>query len=454
MNILDRRTRAKETTRLACTASLLVGTALSSALGPLVNSATAQPVQIRGDTSQAGALRASLDCRTRGCDRDYFITELPWVNWVRDRQTADVHILVTTLDTGGGGQELTVTLLGQRRYQAQRDTLRTSTLPAAPEDAVRRELARLFQNGLLRYAASTPLASRLRVVYDPAGQQGTSPAAVRDPWNFWTFTAQVNGSVNGESQQSFGDYYAGLSAQRITTEWRARLAVDGSYARSRYTLRGSDSAASDFVNIVRGYSAGAHVVRSFGAHVSAGLITSASRSDYFNQDLALRIAPAIEYNVFPWTDATRRQLTAAYSVGPAAFAYQRRTIFELTRETRVQQTAVLALASRQAWGSADAALRASSYLHDIRRSNIAFGGRVDLRLVQWLSLQLAGNVARVRDQLYLPGEGLSNEQILVRQRALATDYRYDSYVGVSYTFGSIYNSVVNPRLTELFGGSS
>jgi hypothetical protein len=40
----------------------------------------------------------------------------------------------------------------------------------------------------------------------------------------------------------------------------------------------------------------------------------------------------------------------------------------------------------------------------------------------------------------------------VRQRQLATSYSYSVYFGVSYTFGSIFNNVVNPRFGSSGGG--
>ena len=35
--------------------------------------------------------------------------------------------------------------------------------------------------------------------------------------------------------------------------------------------------------------------------------------------------------------------------------------------------------------------------------------------------------------------------VLLRRRALLTGFQYFTHFGVSYTFGSIYNNVVNPR---------
>jgi hypothetical protein len=59
-----------------------------------------------------------------------------------------------------------------------------------------------------------------------------------------------------------------------------------------------------------------------------------------------------------------------------------------------------------------------------------------------------GLVSYVRDQLYLPAGDATEEEVLLRLRQLETSYFYQVSFGVSYTFGSIYNSVVNPRLNS------
>ena len=67
-----------------------------------------------------------------------------------------------------------------------------------------------------------------------------------------------------------------------------------------------------------------------------------------------------------------------------------------------------------------------------------------------LSLNVGGGASWIRDQIYLPKGEASRDDVLVRQRQLATSYDYYLYFGVSYTFGSIYNNIVNPR----FGNGS
>jgi hypothetical protein len=41
--------------------------------------------------------------------------------------------------------------------------------------------------------------------------------------------------------------------------------------------------------------------------------------------------------------------------------------------------------------------------------------------------------------------------VLTRTRALATSFRLSGSIGLNFTFGSIYNSIVNPRLDEIGG---
>ena len=45
----------------------------------------------------------------------------------------------------------------------------------------------------------------------------------------------------------------------------------------------------------------------------------------------------------------------------------------------------------------------------------------------------------------------TTEEILVRQRELATGYQYEIGFGISYSFGSIFNNVVNPRFRNVGG---
>ena len=51
---------------------------------------------------QSQLLRLFLDCNE--CDTEYLRQTVVFVDYVRDRAVADVHLLVTTQGTGGGGR--------------------------------------------------------------------------------------------------------------------------------------------------------------------------------------------------------------------------------------------------------------------------------------------------------------------------------------------------------------
>lgn len=79
-------------------------------------------------------------------------------------------------------------------------------------------------------------------------------------------------------------------------------------------------------------------------------------------------------------------------------------------------------------------------------NQLVFSNDISVRLFKGLALNVEGDVKMIRDQLSIPKRGASPEEILLHQRELATSYWYSISVGLSYTIGSIYNDVVNPRL--------
>ena len=60
-------------------------------------------------------LKVYLDCNN--CFGDYIREEVDIVEYVRDPAEADVHILVTQADTGSGGTERAVALIGVGRFK-------------------------------------------------------------------------------------------------------------------------------------------------------------------------------------------------------------------------------------------------------------------------------------------------------------------------------------------------
>jgi hypothetical protein len=189
-------------------------------------------------------------------------------------------------------------------------------------------------------------------------------------------------------------------------------------------------------------------VKSLGEHWSAGLRAELSSSTYLNQRSAVRVVPTAELNVFPYSQSTRRQLRLQYGLGLQSFRYRELTIYDRLRETKPLHGGSAALDLRQPWGSVAFNLDGQQYLDDREKYNWSAFTNTNLRLFKGFSVNFYGGYNRLRDQIYLEAGGVSRDEVLLRQRQLATGYSYFGGVGLSYTFGSIYNNVVNPR----FGG--
>jgi hypothetical protein len=86
------------------------------------------------------------------------------------------------------------------------------------------------------------------------------------------------------------------------------------------------------------------------------------------------------------------------------------------------------------------------YRRDRYRASVS--GSTEVNLFKGLSFNMLARYDKINDQISLRKGSASTEQILLRQRQLGTDYSYSFAVGVSYRFGSIFSTVVNPR----FGG--
>ena len=83
------------------------------------------------------------------------------------------------------------------------------------------------------------------------------------------------------------------------------------------------------------------------------------------------------------------------------------------------------------------------------KNNLSVFGNANVRIVRGLSLSFFGNASRVRDQVFLPRSDASDEEVLLRQRDLQTDFNYTlndaEKINLRFTFGSIFNNIVNPR---------
>jgi hypothetical protein len=391
-----------------------------------------------------------LDCRTN-CDFDFMRTEMTYVDWVRDRAVAEVHLLITSQDAGAGGQEFTLAFIGLRTLSSRGDTLKFTTNPTTTADERRRQMVQTTALGLMQFVARSETGRRLRI---SAADEGEDKAAARpgtkDPWHAWVFSVGMHGGMSGEHSYRNREINSSLEARRITEAWKVEMGFEHEYRDQRATVQEFDSlgivtSEETFTNLQRNWDSEALIVRSVTGQLSAGVRTTLRSNTFRNYQQSFYVAPAIEYNVFPYRESTRRELTFQYGVGYQLNRYVQTTIFDKTREALPLHYLEIQYRTRQPWGQVNLNAEHRNFINDGSKRNTEVSGNVNVRIFRGLNLNMGANYNWIRDQIYLPREEGTQVDVLLRRRALQTGFEYGVFGGLSYTFGSIFNSVVNPR---------
>lgn len=392
----------------------------------------------------SGSLRVFFDCNGPYCDFDFYRREIAFVNYTRDREDSQVHLLVTSEQTGSGGRRFTLDYIGRDDFAGLDDRVEVATRANLASEQVMSRVSSSMKLGLLRYVARTSQATAIQVFYEAGaeGEEGGVATAETDPWDFWTFRVRANANLEADARTQFYRLSAGLSANRVTEALKLEFSLGGSYNESEFELEDSTTVTS----IRRNFDANALSAWSLSDHWSLGARGRVEHSTFSNEDLALLIAPALEYNIFPYSESTRRQFSFLYTIGVNHVRYIQETVFLKTEETVPVHSLTASLSVRQPWGGSFGFVEFTQFLNDPGKNRLEVFGGIDLRLFRGLSLNFNASASRVRDQINLPAGEASDEEILLRQRELSTGFEYRFSVGFSYTFGSIFSNVVNPRL--------
>lgn len=384
-----------------------------------------------------------LDCREARCDYEYYRTEIGWVNWVRDREVADVHIIMTAQGTGAGGREYLFDFIGTDEESPYSHRHSYQSLPTDTDREVLDALANTLALGLAMFANQSGYRGLVTVVAAESGQpEGlVSPDEVDDPWKLWVFRISGEAGVEGESSYRNVSLESRFAAWRTTPTWK--FSISGGVGHNRLRIDLSDGTFRD--NRTR-WNADSRLVYALAEHWSVGVIGSTGRFLSYNLDYRLALTPSLEYSVFPYEETTRRSFTFVYGITGMYHDYTERTVYLETEETRYEQMLEIRFVQRQPWGSAWFGTSGTQFLHDTDLYRVSLWAGASVRIVRGFSVNVSGNVSWVRDQIFLSAEGATDEEALLRLQQRPTDFDYGMEVGFSYQFGSIYNNVVNNRL--------
>jgi len=396
-----------------------------------------QHIAIAINVQKSDAPLVYIDCEW--CDMDFIKTEIPFVNYVIDRTDADIYILITTQVTAGGGMEWTINFIGQHNYQNMNDTLIFTSNRLDTEDLIRRGIVRRLKLGLARYLAKTSLADDITIslVKQPV------PKVTADRWNNWVFTIDIRSYLNGEQSKNFNSIYSSFSANRTTKDWKTNLSAYYNYHKSSFkmddTIISSDS---------KSYGLSGAISKGINDHWSIGNWVAGYSSTYNNKKIGFTIWPSVEYNIFPYSQSTSKEFRTSYRAGYAYHQYYEETIYDKLEEILFYEAMSVTLDTKQRWGSISTTLEGFHYFHDFSKNRLSLFSNLSLPIVRGLSLSLFGQIRMLHDQISLRKKGLTPEEVLLQIKQQATQYDYFISIGLSYSFGSLFSNVVNPRFGE------
>jgi hypothetical protein len=378
-----------------------------------------------------------IECRF--CNEDFIKEQIPYVDYVRDRLDAEIHIMETSQRTGSGGDEYSLYFIGQFKFKGKNDTLSFTSSVDDTDDQIRKERVRVIQIGLVPYLLKTPLASLISV--DVASVL-SSPEKVEDKWNNWVFKIRGNSYMNAQQLSRSINIFGNISASRVTEDWKINFSTHGSYNENMVEYDGVE-----YLSTADSRRFSGSAIMSLTDHMSAGLWTSAWNSSYGNTDMGLAITPKFEYNLYPYSESNQQSLRLQYSLSAKQVGYTDTTIYFKTKENLFSEGASVSYNTVKPWGSINTSISGNHYFHDFSKNIVSLNTGLSLRLIKGLSLNLNGSGSMVHNQLSIPKGNYSIEDVLLERAELETQFTSFASIGFSYSFGSIYNSIVNLRFS-------
>jgi len=387
---------------------------------------------VNSDTIRKDALNVYMSAGS------FIKKEITFINYVRDLKSADLAIIQTYQTTGSGGIAYTYFLVGQNKYKGMNDTIVVNEFPDDTEDLFRIKQVKALKMGLMRYVLKTPLSGFFDINFTRPVKETVS----NDKWKSWVFSTSYYLFLNGEKSYKATDMDGSFSADHITEMNKFSFSYSYSWSNTDYDIDGykiNSFSRSQYANIL--------YVKGLNDHWSTGAAISATSSVYSNYDLSLTITPAVEYDIFPYSRSTRRQLSFLYKIGVEINNYNDTTIYNKTKENLGIQSLTAAYKVVEKWGSINLRAYWNNYLHDWSKNNLSLYGSMNFRIAKGLTFNISGGASLVHDQLSLVKGGATYEEVLLRRKEIATQYTYYTSLGLTYTFGSIYNNAVNPRFS-------
>lgn len=386
-----------------------------------------------GNYAQEQQLKVFLNCN---CDTNYIRQNTPFLEFVRDQNLADVEIFAYNIRNAAGSQSYDFKYDGNNFCEGLSNSISFEGNPNYTTDEFRKELLKKFQLGLVPF-----LIQRGYDVSVSVSTQNQETQVVDDTWKNWVFELSGGLFANQEASRKVNSYNFNIEADKVTDDWR--ISFDFRHDNSKSTFVSDETAYNSIRNNTRIFG---RVVRSLSDHFSAGLFYGGRKDTFQNLDFNYYVQPAVEYSIFPYQEVLNRELTFSYRLGAIYNDYIETTIYGYEQQRLTNHSLNFNVRFRQKWGDISSYLSATQYLNDGTKKRLSIRSNFNVRIIEGLAVRFSSNLELIRDLFSLPAGDNSIEDLLLQQRQIATDFRTSFSVGLSYTFGSIYNSIINTRL--------
>lgn len=380
-----------------------------------------------------------LDCQTN-CFLNYIRQEVNYINYQRDRQDANVYTLVTSQNASAGAREMQLIFIYDEFPGLDRDTIKYIREQNISELEEMQLFEYHFKKGLLPAILQTEIANDLD--YDIEFTSETlEQVETEDPWDFWSFNVRFNLNISGESRFSEQGYSGRVSGSRVTEESKITFVTWYNLDQAEFTLSDGETVFSENER----YRVFGQYVKSISDHWSAGVRGLLGSSTFGNTDFEATLRPALEFNIFPYSENSTKRFTLMYSTGLVYNDYMEETVFGKLQESRWRQSFDVEFEQSKPWGSLSADIEFDQFLHDLSLLSLSFNPNIELNIIKGLRLEFGGFISFVGDRINISAGEISDQDIILQNRQLNTDYSYATYMGFNYRFGSKNNNIVNPR---------
>jgi len=384
-------------------------------------------------------VKVFLDCSWK-CDADYFQRKMPYIDFYKDPKTANLHVIVNGERSSSGGEVVTFRFIGVNEFENVDNTLTVDILPNTSDDSERQQYLEVLNKGVYAYIIRTKVNDVVSLSYSET--EAEEKEIGKDKWNNWAFRTSISGSINGEEGYSYSRYSGRFTANRITAEskFTSSFSISSNISSFEY---------DDFSLVTETKSRYANMtyVKSKGDNFSIGAKANYMQSTSKNYDGNYKFSPCIEYNIFPYSESSEHRMSFLYGISANHNDYTDTTVYLKTSENFASHFLDLSYHNSQTWGSFSFSINGNQILDkdDLKKYNVGIYSNVDWNITKGLSLNYFAYINFDRAQIHLPLNVATYEDIILRQKELESNYFYYMNFGLSYTFGSMKNNVVNPR---------